>query len=444
MKTAWTYIVLMAVIFSTTAVIAKEAVKEKKVDSVKDSAKPFLEMTDLFQNGKAGYSMYHIPGIAVTAKGTVLAWGEARKGNSDWAKMDILLRRSTDNGLTFGEPIMIGHIDGPHTRNSINTKGLRVTTDNPTYNNPVLIPDRDGTVHGLFCIEYCRAYYLRSDDDGVTWSKPVEITSAFEKFRSEYDWQVIATGPNHGIQLKNGRLVVPVWLSTSQKSPHHPSVAAVIFSDDGGKTWQAGDIAVPCTAEWQDPSETVAVELSDGRVMLNVRNTGGKKRLVTISPNGATNWSKPRFDDMLPGTVCMAGLVRYPAKSDNGPVRLLFSLPSYPAGEYMMIARRDLKIFMRSDDGQTWPVSRMLWGGGKGAAYSDLAVAADGTIFCFFGRGLNDKHTWGGDRLTLARFNMAWLLEGEPQGEYRLPKVAEDQIFGASEDGKSKPQGENK
>ena len=437
MKTAWTYIVLMAVIFSTTAVIAKEAVKEKKVDSVKDSAKPFLEMTDLFQNGKAGYSMYHIPGIAVTAKGTVLAWCEARKSNSDWAKMDILLRRSTDNGLTFGEPIMIGHIDGPHTRNSINTKGLRVTTDNPTYNNPVLIPDRDGTVHGLFCIEYCRAYYLRSDDDGVTWSKPVEITSAFEKFRSEYDWQVIATGPNHGIQLKNGRLVVPVWLSTSQKSPHHPSVAAVIFSDDGGKTWQAGDIAVPCTAEWKDPNETVAVELSDGRVMLNVRNIGGKKRLVTISPNGATNWSKPHFDDTLPGTICMAGLVRYPAKPAGGPVRLLFSLPSYGG-------RRNLKIFMSSDDGQTWPVSRMLWGGDKGAAYSDLAVAPDGTIFCFFGRGLEDKHTWAGERMTVARFNMAWLLEGEPPGEYQSPTVAGDQVFGAREDGSSKPQGEKK
>lgn len=89
-------------------------------------------------------------------------------------------------------------------------------------------------------------------------------------------------------------------------------------------------------------------------------------------------------------------------------------------------------------------VSRMLWGGGKGAAYSDLAVAADGTIFCFFGRSLEDQHSWAGTRLTLARFNMAWLLEGEPRGEYRLPIVAEDQVFGASEDDKSKPQGEKK
>jgi sialidase-1 len=285
-------------------------------------------------------------------------------------------------------------------------------------------------------MEYCRAYYIHSGDDGVTWSKPVEITSAFEKFRAEYDWKVIATGPNHGIQLKNGRLIVPVWLSTSQKSPHHPSVAAVIFSDDGGKTWQAGDIAVPCTDEWKDPNETVAVELSDGRVMLNVRNIGGKKRIVTISPNSATNWSKPYFDEILPGSVCMAGLVRYPANPDNGPVRLLFSIPTYPAAGHG--ARRDLKIFMSSDDGQTWPVGRMLWGAGMGASYSDLAVAADGTIFCFFGRGLVIGNTWAGTRMTVARFNMAWLLEGEPKGEYQLPKVAEDQISTTPEDTKSK------
>ena len=165
--------------------IAKISAAE--INKVQPPPELFLEMTDLFENGKGGYSMYHIPGIAVTAKGTVLAWCEARKSNSDWAVMDILLRRSTDNGLTFGEPKIIGHIEGPHTRNPVFQKGKMVTTDNPTYNNPVLIPDRDGSLHGLFCIEYNRAYYMRSDDDGMTWSEPVEITSTFEKFRADYD-----------------------------------------------------------------------------------------------------------------------------------------------------------------------------------------------------------------------------------------------------------------
>jgi len=90
------------------------------------------------------------------------------------------------------------------------------------------------------------------------------------------------------------------------------SVTATIFSDDQGKTWKAGDIAVPCTEEWINPNETVAVELSDGRVMLNVRSESkAHRRLVTISPDGATHWSTPKFDDALHEPICMGGIVRY-------------------------------------------------------------------------------------------------------------------------------------
>ena len=73
-------------------------------------------------------------------------------------------------------------------------------------------------------------------------------------------------------------------------------MAATIYSDYQGKSWHAGDIAVPCTDDWINPSETLAVELTDGRVMLNVRNESKThRRLVTTSPDGATKWSKPRF-----------------------------------------------------------------------------------------------------------------------------------------------------
>ncbi|MFN9973028.1 MAG: exo-alpha-sialidase, partial [Phycisphaerae bacterium] len=90
-----------------------------------------------------------------------------------------------------------------------------------TYNNPVAFADRKkGLVHFIYCVEYMRAFYLRSDDDGRTFSAPVEITSTFDQFQKDYAWKVIATGPGHGIQLRNGRLLVPVWLSTSETNPH--------------------------------------------------------------------------------------------------------------------------------------------------------------------------------------------------------------------------------
>ncbi len=140
---------------------------------------------------------------------------------------------------------------GPKTKNPFALQVKGVNASDVTYNNPVLIADRDGTVHMLFCLEYMRCFYQRSTDDGESWSAPVEITDTFEAFHSAYPWKVLATGPDHGIQLKSGRLVVPVWLSTGTGgNAHRPSVTATIYSDDQGKTWQAGEIAVPCTEEW--------------------------------------------------------------------------------------------------------------------------------------------------------------------------------------------------
>lgn len=380
------------------------------------AGEPMIEKTDLFEANQGGYTLYHIPGITVTAKGTVLAWCEARKKGSDWDAIDILLRRSADNGRTFDAARKIAEVKGPITKNPFALKLKFVDPKDVTYNNPVLISDRDGTVHALFCVEYMRCFYRQSIDDGATWSEPVEITATFEGFRKAYDWKVLATGPDHGIQLKNGRLVVPVWLSTGTGgNAHRPSVTATIYSDDGGRTWRAGEIAVPCTATWINPNETVAVELSDGSVMLNVRNESkAHRRLVTVSRDGATGWSEPRFDEALKEPICMGSLVRYPARFGAASAGLLFSNPdnlTCKGGKEVPGKNRDrinLTVKFSTDEGLTWPVSRVVEPGPS--MYSDLAVARDGTIFCFYGRSVKTGvNNFAGDRLTLARFNLEWL-----------------------------------
>lgn len=380
------------------------------------AAEPFIEKIDLFTAGDHGYRLYHIPGIVITAKGTVLAWCEARKKGGDWDQIDILLRRSTDEGKSWSEPKRIAEVPGPKTKNPFSLFLKNVDPNDVTYNNPVLIADRDGTVHAVFCLEYMRCFSMRSDDDGVTWSTPVEITETFDSFRKDYDWKVLATGPNHGIQLRTGRLIVPVWISTGTGgNAHRPSVTATIFSDDQGETWQAGEIAVPCTDEWINPNETTAIELADGRVMLNVRNESTThRRLVTISPDGASGWSPPRFDDALLEPICMGSLVRYSTEAGGGKNRILFSNPDNlekSGGEAEPGKSRDRKngtVKLSYDEGQTWPVSRPVEPGWS--CYSDLAVTKSGTILCFYGRG--EKASFAGDRLTLARFNLEWLTDG--------------------------------
>lgn len=181
---------------------------------------PFLEKIDLFEIGDLGYQRFHIPGVVVTANGTILAWCEARKNDGrDWDDIDILLRRSTDDGKTWSEPRKIAAVDGPKTKNPFALRLSHTDPDSVTYNNPVMIADADGTVHMLFCLEYMRCFYQRSKDDGASWSQPVEVTDTFAAFRKDYDWKVLATGPNHSIQLQSGRLVVPVWLSVFEDSP---------------------------------------------------------------------------------------------------------------------------------------------------------------------------------------------------------------------------------
>jgi len=381
------------------------------------AAEPFLEKQDLFTVGDdPAFNLYHIPGIVVTAKGSVLAWCEARKrasGVSDWDDIRILLRRSTDEGRTWSAPKSIAAVDGPKAKNPFALKMKNVDASDVTYNNPVLIADRDGKVHMLFCLEYMRCFYQCSTDDGVTFSAPVEITSTFDAFTKHYEWKVLATGPNHSIQLKNGRLVVPVWLSTGAGgNAHRPSVTATIYSDDQGRTWRAGDIAVPCNEEWVNPNETVAVELNDGRVMLNVRSESkANRRIVTTSSDGATGWSTPKFDESLLEPICMAGLVRY---NVGGKSLLLFSNPnnlSKAKGAEEPGKSRDRKnvsIKASDNEGVSWSVNKTIESGPS--MYSDIAVTQSGRILCFYGRsGAEPGALFAGGRLTVAAFNLEWL-----------------------------------
>jgi hypothetical protein len=365
----------------------------------------------------------------VTKKGTVLAYCEARKSaRSDWGPIDILVRRSTDGAQTWSDPQPLVKIEGELP---VNPVAIAQNLDKPgdnTVNNAVAIVDHEtGAVHFLYCLEYMRCFYIRSDDDGLTWTAPVDITGTFEKFRPEYDWKVIATGPAHGIQLrqgeKKGRLVVPVWISTGTGGhAHRPSVTATIYSDDHGKTWQRGEVAVPNTPEWAIPNETVVVELADGKVMLNVRSESARhRRLVVESPDGATGWTRPRFDEALLEPICMGSIVRYSALPGQDRNRILFANPHNldrldgKEVEGKSRDRRNLTVKLTYDEGQTWAVNKTLEPGYGG--YSDLAVLPDGTILCLYERGHDPdqalKKSTSYTHLTLAAFNLEWLTDGK-------------------------------
>lgn len=369
--------------------------------SITNAAEPELSQSAVFPPGLNGIARYRIPGIVVTPKGTVLAYAEARKNDSaDWGEIEIHLRRSPDGGKTW-EPAK--HIAHSGDRIEGNPRKKEDGQREQTVNNPVAIVDHEtGTIEFLYCINYARCFSMQSTDDGVTWSEPVDITAAFEPFRSKYNWKVIATGPGHGVQIKSGRLVVPIWLAYGGIGDHKPSASGTIFSDDHGKTWQAGDIAVPDVGAFGDPNETMVTELSDGRVMLVTRSVSQPNRkLITTSPDGATNWATPVFHEQLWEPICMASIAAYPSQ----PGAVIFSNPhslaldksgkEIPAGRGK---RQNLSIKLSRDDGKTWPINKTLDAGPS--AYSDLAILPDGAILCLYEAG---------NSIACARFNLEWM-----------------------------------
>jgi sialidase-1 len=273
-------------------------------------------------------------------------------------------------------------------------------------NNFVCIPDAgEGCVHALFCNLYHRAYHMVSDDDGLTWSRPVDITPTFEAFRDAYAWTICAVGPGHGIQHSSGRLIATIWLSLGTRF-HLPNRAGAIYSDDHGATWHAGGLL---PEEPPNTNEATAVELADGRVMLNVRcHSERHRRLVTVSPDGRGDWDEPRFSDSLVDPICHASICRYDRET------LIFSNPDaltrdLPGCWEPVCDRRNLTVRASKDDGVSWPLKRVLEPGPAG--YSDLAVLPDKTILCVYEDGMQDRMA-DTARLTIARFGMDWLAEG--------------------------------
>lgn len=324
----------------------------------------------LWQGGEGGYAAYRIPAVVAAPNGTLLAFCEGRKnGTSDQGDIDLLLRRSPDGGATWSTSVIL-HEEGE--------------TEPITIGNPCPITDSGrGIVHLLFCRDNHDVFYTASDDNGQTWQEPSNISSLLDDF--EYDVVRVATGPGHGLLTSGGRLVVPVWLCN--REVEHANVeptkdryrSGVIFSDDDGETWQAGGL-VPATLNRLN--ESMVIELSDGRLLLNSRAHEVGYRAQAISSDGGRTWAAPDLVTGLPDATVQASLLRH---SDGS---LLFSNIPTPL-EYGSFAprRRGLALKRSNDDGRTWSPIQVIEPGRS--AYSDLVELPSGDVVCVFECGDN-------------------------------------------------------
>ena len=369
-----------------------------------DSASAERPAEPLFVRGDAGYHTYRIPAMAVTTKGTVLAFAEGRKNSGgDAGEIDLFVRRSTDNGRSWSAQQIIWS-DGDNT-----------------CGNPAPVVDRDtGTIwllstwnrgddHEKDIIAQTsrntrRVFVLCSKDDGRTWSVPREITADAKLTQ----WTWYATGPGNGIQIEHGphrgRLVIPCD-HIEADSKHYYS--HIIYSDDHGETWKLGG----STPEHR-VNECEVVELAAGRLMLNMRNYDSAKkcRQVVLSEDGGLTWKDQRLDPTLIEPRCQAALERYSWPGSTNRSVLLFSNPASES------KRVNLTVRASFDEGQTWPVSRVLHGGP--AAYSDLAVLGNGQIACLYEAGSTNAY----ETIVFRSFPLASLQPEQSGGATSVPK----------------------
>ncbi len=345
-----------------------------------------------FTAGRETHDIYRIPGIVVTKKGTILVYCEGRTGRSDWSATNIVLRRSVDDGASFEDSQLIAGCG-----------------ENEAVNNPVMIASSDGSVHFLWQKLYRRTFYQKSIDDGLTFSAPVEITDIFNQYRDKgIEWNVYALGPGHGIEHTNGRLIVPVWIAFGKGNDHGPACVSTIYSDDGGSFWHTGDI-VKWDKECPNMNETAAVELSDGSVMLNIRNhSPSYRRATTISKTGYSDFSPYRLEEALPDPICFGSIAKGTINGDN--VTGFINCATYPtkANKYLNL-RSHLTVRLSYDDAKTWKYSREIE---NRSGYADIAFSIDGSrIYCFYEHDVDDIIKSEPRHLTFAKINFDWIKD---------------------------------
>jgi sialidase-1 len=342
---------------------------------------------DIFKAGEGGYHTYRIPSVIVTLKGTVLAFCEGRRhGRGDSGDIDIVLKRSFDGGITW-QPMQVIADDGPNTIGNpcpVVDRDTGIIWLLLTHNLGVDAEREilDGTSKGTRTV-----WVMRSEDDGETWSEPIEITGTTKKS----DWTWYATGPGVGIQLRGGRLLIPCDHAVAGTKMYR---SHVIYSDDHGESWRLGGVIGDYVNECQ------AVELFDGTLLMNMRSYHGKnRRAIAFSRDGGLTWSKATLDPTLIEPVCQASILRFTDQRGYHKNRILFSNPASTKRERMTVR-------LSYDECRSWPVSKTIYDGPS--AYSCLTVLPDMSIGCLYERGERSPY----EGITFARFSIEWLTEG--------------------------------
>jgi predicted neuraminidase len=258
----------------------------------------------------------------------LLAWSEFYEGEGeDWSPCRIAMKTSSDNGLTWSETGIL--LDNESVQSTMEVDFLR-------------LPNND------LCLFYCkknsnddcRVMMRKSSDDGTTWSEPKQLSN----------WHgYVALTNDRSILTSTGRIVLPFWydIQDAFQEPWY-CVAQVLYSDDLGETWNLSMPPLAAPYSKGGTTEPAVVELSDGSIMMFMRNDSGRI-WQAISPDGGARWERPTPTE-LGSSASPICLKRIPNTND---IMVIWNQCSKKELEWGF-QRSRLSCAISSDDGKTW------------------------------------------------------------------------------------------
>ena len=367
---------------------------------------------------------YRIPVLSTTKAGTLLAVVDARwESGADLPEpISLAVRRSTDGGDTWGPRSFIINEPGTSDPNSI------PADDNGSGDAAVIVAS-NGDVHVLYAHEQgvvnsqvgntpttntIRVFHIKSSDDGITWSTPVDLTASVKKST----WKATWVRPGNAIQMRDGTLVVPISVVQGSEETGDTNRGALIYSTDNGTTWTHSNVTPSGGFNFNEPA---VVQIDNGDLMMNSRTQGsGSERGVTTTSDLGNTWTTPYFDFALPerDNGVNGAFIRYTSTVDgHNKSRLLFSNPNASkAGLSSSSAYENLTVRISYDEGQSWQIPGAL--DNSYAAYSSMAVLPNGDIGILYevfspGNGI--------DKINFAKFSLSQLTHGDDTYSASVP-----------------------
>lgn len=351
----------------------------------------FLGMPDTY-----GSHYYRIPAMVVAKDGSVIVAYDKRfdnLGDAGSHRIDLVARRSTDGGSTWSEPLTIAEGKGKGGFSN-------------GFGDPALVVTPKGRIICMSCAGDKNFWngqkdvaMIYSDDNGRTWSQPVNITdfhlnNEVDSVQNKLYSSGFFVTSGRGILTTDGR----VMFAANYRSKDGRIKEYVLYSADEGQSW-----TLDRHLAYMGADESKLAELNDGRLMMSVRQKGN--RGFNITKGRSLQWGTQNRNSQICGAACNADILYYDRKRKV----MLHTIPATTPS----LQRANLQLLVSYNEGQTWTVADTLQAGA--ASYSTMERLPDGSLAIFYEDESNGVDNWTMNYITLTKRQIEDLLRRSRQ-----------------------------